>query len=51
MYPEVQLQGLDQIKVEKSVVEITSADIDKMVNVLRKQQATWTETQETGKSK
>ncbi|MFD0966483.1 trigger factor [Seminibacterium arietis] len=50
VYPEVQLQGLDQIKVEKSVVEITSADIDKMVNVLRKQQATWTETQEAAKA-
>lgn len=46
VYPEVQLQGLDQIKVEKPVVEITDADVDKMVDVLRKQQATWAEKQD-----
>lgn len=43
VYPEVALQGLDQIKVEKPVVEISEADIDKMIDVLRKQQATWAE--------
>ena len=43
VYPEVKLQGLENIKVEKPVVEITEADIDKMVEVLRKQQATWSE--------
>lgn len=41
VYPEVKLQGLENIKVEKPTVEITEADIDKMVDVLRKQQATW----------
>lgn len=46
VYPEVKLQGLDQIKVEKQVVEISDADVDKMVEVLRKQQATWAETKE-----
>ena len=46
VYPEVQLQGLDQIKVEKPVVEITDDDVDKMVDVLRKQQATWAEKQD-----
>ncbi|MDY4281584.1 MAG: trigger factor [[Pasteurella] mairii] len=46
VYPEVQLQGLEQIKVEKPVVEISEADVDKMVDVLRKQQATWAEKQE-----
>ncbi|HDR1512930.1 TPA: trigger factor [Pasteurella multocida] len=46
VYPEVALQGLDQIKVEKPVVEISEADIDKMIDVLRKQQATWAETEE-----
>ncbi|QLB12665.1 trigger factor [Bisgaardia hudsonensis] len=43
VYPEVKLQGLEEIKVEKPVVEIADADIDKMVDVLRKQQATWAE--------
>lgn len=50
VYPEVQLQGLDQIKVEKPVVEISDADIDKMLDVLRKQQATWAETQGAAKA-
>ncbi|MCW9717613.1 trigger factor [Avibacterium sp. 21-599] len=50
VYPEVELKGLEQIKVEKPVVEISEADIDKMVDVLRKQQATWEETQEPAKA-
>ncbi len=50
VYPEVELQGLENIKVEKPVVEITAADIDKMIEVLRKQQATWSETQEAAKA-
>ena len=50
VYPEVKLQGLENIKVEKPTVEITEADIDKMVDVLRKQQATWAETQDAAKA-
>ena len=50
VYPEVKLQGLENIKVEKPVVEITEADIDKMVEVLRKQQATWSESQDVAKA-
>ncbi|WP_249963485.1 trigger factor [Histophilus somni] len=50
VYPEVQLQGLDKIKVEKPVVEISDADIDKMLDILRKQQATWIETQDVAKA-
>ncbi|MBN6063130.1 trigger factor [Aggregatibacter actinomycetemcomitans] len=50
VYPEVELKGLENIKVEKPVVEISEADVDKMVDVLRKQQATWSETQDTAKA-
>ena len=50
VYPEVKLQGLENIKVEKPTVEITEADIDKMVDVLRKQQATWAETDSAAKA-
>ena len=50
VYPEVKLQGLENIKVEKPTVEISEADIDKMVDVLRKQQATWAETQDAAKA-
>ncbi|MDU8923564.1 trigger factor [Pasteurellaceae bacterium LIM206] len=50
VYPEITLQGLENIKVEKPVVEITEADVDNMVEVLRKQQATWAESQEAAKA-
>ncbi|SUT94515.1 trigger factor [Actinobacillus lignieresii] len=45
VFPEVELKGLENIEVEKPVVEITEADLDKMIDVLRKQQATWAESQ------
>lgn len=50
VYPEVELKGLENIEVEKPVVEITEADLDKMVDVLRKQQATWTESTDAAKA-
>ncbi len=43
VYPEVELQGLDAIEVEKPVVEVTDADVDTMLETLQKQQATWKE--------
>ena len=50
VFPEVELKGLENIEVEKPVVEISEADLDKMVDVLRKQQATWAESQEAAKA-
>ncbi|EXU76993.1 MULTISPECIES: trigger factor [Erwinia] len=44
VYPEVELQGLEAIEVEKPLVEVTDADVDTMLETLRKQQATWKET-------
>ncbi|WP_158783300.1 trigger factor [Pantoea sp. BAV 3049] len=44
VYPEVELKGLEAIEVEKPVVEVTDADVDTMLDTLRKQQATWKET-------
>ena len=41
--PEVELKGLDKIKVEKPEVEIGDSDLDEMIENLRKQKATWTE--------
>ena len=43
VYPEVELQGLEAIEVEKPIVEVTDADVDGMLDTLRKQQATWKE--------
>jgi trigger factor len=34
-------KGLENIEVEKPVVEVTDADVDVMLDTLRKQQATW----------
>lgn len=50
VYPEVELKGLENIKVEKPVVEISEKDVDNMVEVLRKQQATWAESTEAAKA-
>ena len=41
VYPEVQLQGLDDIQVTRPVVSITDADIDAMIEKLRAQRADW----------
>ncbi|WP_373603394.1 trigger factor [Aggregatibacter sp. HMT-949] len=50
VYPDVQLQGLENIKVEKPTVQISEADIDKMIDVLRKQQATWVVSDDAAKA-
>jgi len=44
VYPEVELKGLEAIEVEKPVVSVTDEDVDAMLDTLRKQQATWKET-------
>ena len=37
VYPEIELLGLDMLKVEKPVAEVTDADIDKTIERLREQ--------------
>lgn len=44
VYPEVELKDLENIEVEKPVVEVNDADVDTMLETLRKQQADWKET-------
>ncbi|AEX21338.1 MULTISPECIES: trigger factor [Vibrio] len=46
VYPEVELKGLENISVEKPVTEVKDADVEEMIDTLRKQQATWTEVEE-----
>ena len=41
--PEVELKGLDQIKVDKHEVTIRDKDLDGMIDKLRRQKATWAE--------
>jgi len=39
VYPEVEIKGLDKIKVQEPAVEIGAADVDEMIDNLRKQRA------------
>lgn len=49
VYPEVTLGDFAAIKVERPVAEITDADVDKMIDTLRRQRASWAETTEAAK--
>ncbi len=46
VYPEVELKGLENIAVEKPKTEVKDADVEEMVETLRKQQATWKQVEE-----
>jgi trigger factor len=41
VYPEIKLADLSKVSVAKPISELTQADVDKMVDVLRDQQATF----------
>jgi trigger factor len=41
VYPEVALAGFDKISIEDPAVEVTDADVERMVDNLRKQRGTW----------
>jgi trigger factor len=43
VFPEVEVKDVEKIEVERPVAEVTDADLDKMMETLQKQQATWTE--------
>lgn len=43
VYPEVTLGGTSGFEIEKLTAEVQDADVDNMLEVLRKQQATWVE--------
>lgn len=43
VYPEIEVQNLEAIQVEKPVAEVADADLDKMLETLRKQHASWIE--------
>ncbi|MBB5210683.1 trigger factor [Microbulbifer hydrolyticus] len=44
VYPEVTLTDLGEVEVERPKAEVTDADVDNMIDVLRKQQSGWKET-------
>lgn len=41
VYPEVKLASMDGVKVERAVAEVTGADVDAMLDNLRRQRASW----------
>ena len=41
VFPEITLAGFDAITVERPVAEVTDADLDTMIENLRKQRASW----------
>ena len=41
VYPELQLKSFSDISIAKPVAEVTDADIDKMIEVLREQNSEW----------
>lgn len=43
IYPDVELQETDGFEIEKLVAEVGDEDVDKMIDILRKQQAKWIE--------
>ncbi|GAC14399.1 trigger factor [Aliiglaciecola lipolytica] len=49
IYPELEVQGIDKIKIEKPVVEISDKDLDNMMDTLRKQHADWKEVKRKAK--
>ena len=46
VYPDVKVKDLDKIEVEKSVAEVVDADVETMIETLRKQQGTWKVTEQ-----
>ncbi|NVK54657.1 MAG: trigger factor [Alteromonadaceae bacterium] len=43
VYPEVEVKGVDEIELEKTVVEINDEDLDNMLETLQKQHGEWKE--------
>ena len=41
IFPEIELRDYSDFQIEKPVAEIVDADIDKMIETLRKQQSSW----------
>lgn len=46
IFPEVEVQAVEEIEIERPVAEVTDEDLAKMMETLRKQQASWEESTE-----
>jgi trigger factor len=43
VYPDVELADLEELEISRPVAEVEDANIDRMIEVLRKQRMTWSE--------
>ena len=50
VYPEFELKGFNKIKVKRPVLEIVDADINKMLETIRKQRMSWQEVKRASKN-
>lgn len=41
VYPEIKLSGIDSLKIDRPVVEVTDKDVDTMLDHLRRQRPSW----------
>ena len=41
IYPDIQLSGLDRLKIEQPAIEIGESDLEAMIETLRKQRSNW----------
>lgn len=49
IYPELEVKGMEDLEIEKEVVEISEKDLDNMMDTLRKQHANWKEVKRKAK--
>lgn len=49
VYPDVKLNSFASITIERPVAEVTDADVEKMIDTLRRQRATWADSSDAAK--
>jgi len=49
VYPSIELADFSSVEIEKKSAEVTDADLDQMIETLRKQQADWVEVEREAK--
>ncbi|MFT6733770.1 MAG: trigger factor [Polaribacter sp.] len=50
IYPEIELQDFSKVEIEKVTAEVADADLTKMIDTLREQQANWVEVKRKAKN-
>jgi trigger factor len=48
LFPEIEIKGFEEIEIEKPVSKIGQEEVDKMIENLRKQMATWKKIEDRG---